>query len=102
MRPCTREELGLGIEGPESENAKFYPAHENSQRYLELYWKKFQCYDEEINFRGDFNSASANNLVFYFLPCNNATRSTCKTAPEIEAYTRNFFYIHIHNAVSFE
>ena len=30
MRPCTREELGLGIEGPESENAKFYPAHENS------------------------------------------------------------------------
>ena len=81
LRPCTREELGLDT-GPEGdyENSIFYPPHDNSKRFIELYWKKLQCYDEEVEFRGNFNSESANNLIFFFVPCNNATRATCKTA----------------------
>lgn len=79
LRPCTKEELGLDTTG-ESENAKFYPSHGNSKRYFDLYWKKLQCYDEIVKFRGEFNSASAENLMFYFNPCDNSTRSTCKTA----------------------
>ena len=40
LRPCTREELGLDTSGGDYENAKFYPAHDNSKRFIELYWKK--------------------------------------------------------------
>ena len=101
LRPCTKEELGLDTNG-ESENAKFYPSHGNSKRYFDLYWKKLQCYDEIVKFRGEFNSASAENLMFYFNPCDNSTRSTCKTAQEIEDFTKNFYYIHVHNSVRFE
>ena len=59
------------------------------------------CYDEELGFRGDFDTASAENFLFYFLPCNNATRATCKTASEIEQFTKNFYYVHLHNSVRF-
>ena len=45
LRPCTREEIGL--DSPEeSEAATFYPAHENSKRWLDFYWTKLKCYDK--------------------------------------------------------
>ena len=45
LRPCTKEDLGLES-NEESETAKFYPAHENSRRWLEFFWTKLKCYDE--------------------------------------------------------
>ena len=61
IRPCTREELGL--EGEEfEEQSKFWPTHKDSKPWLEYYWKKFYCYDEEIAVKGDYDSGDVSHL----------------------------------------
>ena len=99
LRPCTYEELGLDEKDEISPDAKFYPAHKNSRRWLDLYWKKLKCYDEQVDIRGDYNSASVSHLHFYFQKCTE--RPTCKNDTEIEKFSTNLFYLHVHNSVRF-
>ena len=70
--------------------------------WLELYWKKLKCYDETVNIRGNFNSASVSHLHFYFKKCDISKRPTCKNDTEIKEFTENLYYIHHHNSVRFQ
>ena len=57
LRPCTREELGLGA--PETlEQAKFYEPSGNAKAYLEIYWQQLFCYDDIVPIHGNFDSIS--------------------------------------------
>ena len=54
---CSREEMGL--EG-DPKNAKFYPLHESSRTYVNLFSKKFICLSQEdLSIYGDFNTLKA-------------------------------------------
>ena len=61
-----------------------------------------KCYDEQANVRGNFNSASVEHLHLYFKKCDIRERATCKNDTEIQEFTNNLFYIHIHNSVRFQ
>ena len=50
--PCSEEELGLI-----GNNSKFYPVHETSIGWVEMYWQKFQCIDpDDIEIWGNFHT----------------------------------------------
>ena len=54
LKPCTRDELGIGDDGAESSEAKFYPPHERSKDHLNKYWEKLYCIDGDIDIIGDY------------------------------------------------
>ena len=87
LRPCTSEELGIDSSGEVSEDTKFYPVHKNSVQWLEQYWKKLKCYDEEVDIHGNYNSVDASHLHFSFTRCNPEKRSTCVGDEEFEKFT---------------
>ena len=48
--PCSEEELGLT-----GDNSKFYPLHETSLTWVQMYRKKFLCADPgQIEIHGNF------------------------------------------------
>ena len=51
IRPCTRDDLGLDVE---NKSTKFYPAHKNSEVFMNYYWQKFYCVDSDVFIRGNY------------------------------------------------
>ena len=45
MRPCNKDELGLGPEGFDDSKSKFYPVEKISDEFFEFYYKKLYCVD---------------------------------------------------------
>ena len=85
IRPCTKEELGLGE--PETlDDAKFYSPHKDSVQWLKLYQKKLYCYDEIVDIHGSYNSEDSSHLQISFAKCDRSVRSTCKSDDEIAEF----------------
>ena len=96
IRPCTKEELGLG--DPETlVNSKFYQPSGNSKRNLEAFWDKLFCYDEDISIYGDYDSARVSHLHISLVKCDSTLRDTCKSDEEIEDWMKRLFLIHVNN-----
>ena len=68
---------------------------------MDFYWKKFKCYDDQIDIRGDYNSNSVDHLHLSFARCNPEERGTCKSDEEYNKFVDRLFYIHLHNSVRF-
>ena len=70
-------------EGGSHEEAKFYPAHPRSEAYLNKYWKKLHCIDDEVAIAGDYQSDRAVQLQLLVIKCNAETKlkdgKTCKS-----------------------
>ena len=45
LRPCTKVELGLGPNGFDDQDSKFFPMFEDSKIWYDIYWKKLYCVD---------------------------------------------------------
>ena len=56
---CSDEELGLT---KDTENSRFFPVHPNYQNDFEFRKKKYQCFDEDIKLKGDYNSERTQRL----------------------------------------
>ena len=102
MRPCTYEELGLDTKEEISDTAKFYPVHQTSKVWLEFYYKRLKCYDEQVDIHGDYDSNEMTHLHVYFERCKpSKTQQSCATDEEFYDFTQNLFYIHVINSVKF-
>ena len=88
------------------EESKFYESHPRSEAYLNKYWKKLFCYDEQINIQGDYQSDRATQLMIHIVKCNNETRGEgeppCKSDQEIEGWLRRKFLLTLTNQKRFE
>jgi len=60
--PCTQEELGFGENGFDDPNSKFYPPHPDTELWLNLFWKKFNCVDTTLDVHGDYNSHAVSHF----------------------------------------
>ena len=88
---------------------RFYKVHENSERDLKYYRKKFWCIDYEkmiaedklprnIEVQGDYNSDKARHLKIMFEKCDNNTfEGTCKTEEEISQWLVRKFIVILEN-----
>ena len=45
IRPCEKNELGLGPDGFDDPKSKFFPIFRDSKVWYEMYWKKLNCVD---------------------------------------------------------
>ena len=100
IRPCTREELGLlgtDFEG----QSKFWPVHKDSKDWLEYYWQKLYCYDEEVSVKGDYDSADVSHLQLSLFKCDSNLRSTCKSDEEITKWFQRLFLVTLNNHIRF-
>ena len=101
FRPCTQEELGIS-EVYDPDKAKFFPAHQNSQGFLNFYWKKLYCYDDFVDQHGNYNSADFSGLQISFVKCDSTIRDTCKSEEEIENFMRRMFILTLTNSIRFD
>ena len=88
---------------------RFYKVHENSERDLKYYRKKFWCIDYEkmvaenklphnIEVQGDYNSDKARHLKIMFEKCDNSTfEGTCKSEEEISQWLVRKFIVILEN-----
>ena len=95
------DDFGIG-EVYDPEKALFFPAHPNSQGFLNFYWKKFYCYDEYVDQHGNYNSADFSGLQVSFVKCDPALRDTCKSDQEIEDFMKRLFLLTYTNSIRFD
>ena len=101
MRSCTQTELGLGPDGFDDPQSKFYTAHSNSIMWLQKYQKKLNCVDENIVISGNYQSLKASHLQIQLQKCDNLTRSDCKSDEEITQWLRRKFIVVVNNSDRF-
>ena len=51
IRPCTRDDFGLD---GDKDSTKFYQPHKNSEVFVDYYWKKFYCIDDDAWISGNY------------------------------------------------
>ena len=61
-----------------------------------------RCIDEDYGVSGDFNTASAENLMITFELCDSTTGATCKSDEEIAKAMEYSYILIIENKESYK
>ena len=97
---CSTKELGLGEEGADDKEARFFPVHDSSKWFVNTYQKKFLCLNtEDLYIYGDFNTGKTRQLNIQLKKCQGVG---CKTDAEITAFFMNKFILLHANQVRFD
>ena len=94
-RNCTDLELGLKVQ----DRSKFYPTHEVSKRFLDLYEDKLLCLKEDdLIISGSWGNGRARQLNFQIRRCLG---QSCKSDAEIRKFFAQKYLIMLSNEVRF-
>lgn len=77
-RPCTASDLFVK-EGEDQTSYGFYRSRADANLLSEKDAKNYKCIDEPYELFGNYNEASASNLIVTFELCTPELRDTCKS-----------------------
>ena len=96
-RNCTQEEISLGNDRV---GTKFYEIDSSQRPDLELYGRQLQCFEDDLEIFGTYNSVKAQSLMIQFIACDSEKRA-CKSESEIKAFMKRKFIITVENSSRF-
>ena len=103
-RPCTAEDFGIanehlseGERGESHDDQTFFTADSFKTDEFRRKMNALRCFEEPIELIGNFQTAVAQVLFFFFEKCDPLTRTTCKPEEEVKEWMKDKYILFGYN-----